>query len=883
MAKYALNNSYFKNRGTNDPETILGIVTFFKQTGELPFRYQGDSWLYDTVCERQKRRGVQLDQYLTPTATAQRMAELAANHRPQSGIVLDACCGTGQLTAPLLNNGLTVEAFDIDPEMIDVCSILYPQATFLQMDYEQAEAGKRYDLIVANPPYDTRKLQVFMRWLHLSLNAGGKAVLLLPSGFIDKQRPKVLTETLSKFLCIHREAMSEQFAHTNVQAEIVLLEQGEEAGEDAATLSQAMDEAVEQESVNPVPAAEEPALPEKPLRVTASNHPDPLPNYPTSIQHVELAKIVCNPYNPRKYHSEEDLLELASSITVHGVIQPVTLRPKGELFEIVCGERRYRSSLMVGLNTIPAIVKPYTDDQAMEITILENLQRKDVSPVEEAACFGQLVELRGYTIEVLVKRFGKSDKYVRSRLQLRNLIEQVAMMLVKDELSLGNALELSRYCHDIQQAVYTEHLDQDGYQCWRELGTVEFRNRMDRAYSTDLSKFKFDQSACRNCRFNSAVYDLFSQDRCGNCQQAACLKEKQSDYMVNTTVEMLTTDPGSAVCVTPYSNAATSVVERLKEMGYEVVELYPTNYPCALPLPTPEDYPSEKAYKEALAIYETENSNYAESMEEIDQMAAQGSIRKLVDVSDLTPRPCYTRIKEETVQQEENPIDRLRKQDERNREIAVEKTVEDVKRFLKEEDLPASEFHELEQELLYYLMMGNLRLDHFGKLGFEESWSLSDEQKADLLPALTEEQKTIVRRDFIVRHLSETFGVRRQSELLLAFSALHFPEKTAEIKEQYNEIYRKRHDRIQERILLLEGAAEQAGKSDAGKESTAEDTEQDTAIIVASEDTDTEPSCNEQATDRPDVPSYGDDTDGILRYEGIPLAAGFEEELADVA
>jgi hypothetical protein len=104
---------------------------------------------------------------------------------------------------------------------------------------------------------------------------------------------------------------------------------------------------------------------------------------PEMIQNIELSMIVCNSFNPRKYRTEEDLEELKQSIVNFGIIQPFTLRVKGETYEIVCGERRFRASLKAGISTIPAIVKNYSDEEAMEICILENLQRRDINPVED--------------------------------------------------------------------------------------------------------------------------------------------------------------------------------------------------------------------------------------------------------------------------------------------------------------------------------------------------------------------------------------------------------------------------------------------------------------------------------------------------------------------
>ena len=165
-------------------------------------------------------------------------------------------------------------------------------------------------------------------------------------------------------------------------------------------------------------------------------------------------------------------------------IQPITLRVKGERYEIVCGERRYRASLMAQRTSIPAVIKEYSDAEAMEICILENLQRRNVSPVEEAVSFGKLMEIKGYSIEDLVKQGGKTDKYIRSRLQLRNLTDEISELLAGEEITLAAALEIARFCPDIQRDVYENHLSADDSYSWKRLPAKDFRRMLESKYSS---------------------------------------------------------------------------------------------------------------------------------------------------------------------------------------------------------------------------------------------------------------------------------------------------------------------------------------------------------------------------------------------------------------
>ena len=127
--RYALANSYFKNRLLIWPDTLCEIHDYLQQHGELPFRYDGDNWSYDALCERQKRRGVRLSQYLTPDATARQIAALAVRYFENDSRIMDVCCGTGQLTRALIAAGVhpsQIVGLEVDRELADFYARLYP-------------------------------------------------------------------------------------------------------------------------------------------------------------------------------------------------------------------------------------------------------------------------------------------------------------------------------------------------------------------------------------------------------------------------------------------------------------------------------------------------------------------------------------------------------------------------------------------------------------------------------------------------------------------------------------------------------------------------------------------------------------------------------------
>jgi len=160
------------------------------------------------------------------------------------------------------------------------------------------------------------------------------------------------------------------------------------------------------------------------------------------IEKIELQKLVINPFQPRKTFDDEAIEELAQSIKEHGIIQPIVVRKKGKKFEIVVGERRFRAAKLAKLNEIPAIVRDLTEDQMMELAILENLQREDLTPIEEAEAYQSLIEKLNFTQEELANRLGKSRPYITNHLRLLQLPDQVRELVNNGELSMGHGRTL---------------------------------------------------------------------------------------------------------------------------------------------------------------------------------------------------------------------------------------------------------------------------------------------------------------------------------------------------------------------------------------------------------------------------------------------------------
>lgn len=181
------------------------------------------------------------------------------------------------------------------------------------------------------------------------------------------------------------------------------------------------------------------------------------------IEEISVSEIRPNPYQPRKVFDEEALKELAASIQEHGVFQPIIVKKSIKGYELIAGERRLRASKLAGKTTIPAIIRDFTDEEMMEIALLENLQRENLSSIEEAEAYQTLMTQLQLTQEELAKRVGKSRSHITNLLGLLRLPNEVQEMVNHNQLSMGHArvlskLEDSTKIMELAKKVMDEHL-----------------------------------------------------------------------------------------------------------------------------------------------------------------------------------------------------------------------------------------------------------------------------------------------------------------------------------------------------------------------------------------------------------------------------------------
>jgi len=249
------------------------------------------------------------------------------------------------------------------------------------------------------------------------------------------------------------------------------------------------------------------------------------------VQELSIRNIIRDPMQPRKSFNEEALMQLSESIEEHGVLQPITVRKSGKNYIIVMGERRYRASKLAKKKTIPSIVRKYDNNDVLEIQIIENLQRQDVEPTEEAEAIAYLSEK--YAPTEISKRLGRTENFVRQRLKLAGLIEGFKVFVRNGEMTISLGVGVALFEPEEQQMMLeTMGEDFNAHQI----------NQMIKNQTYDLQKAPFDVideklitkvGACTKCPFNAANQGNLFGDGKMVCTKSACYETKKSKSFLN--------------------------------------------------------------------------------------------------------------------------------------------------------------------------------------------------------------------------------------------------------------------------------------------------------------------------------------------------------------
>ena len=541
----------------------------------------------------------------------------------------------------------------------------------------------------------------------------------------------------------------------------------------------------------------------------------------TAETDLDITTVQPSADNHRKTFNDTSLQELAESIREVGVLQAIAVRPHtAGGYEIIYGERRYRASLLAGAKTIKAtIYNNITDDEAEDMSLSENLQREEVRPTEEARAFKRLLEKGRYDMYSLVSRFGRSEKYIYTRLKLNELYQPIGELLDNETITISVAEEISTYEPNIQKDVYEKHLKENSRDNWAGYTLKLFKKYFEEYYTTDLEQYKFDKAECKACVHNAANYNLFAEHNgCGHCTNRKCLDTKNAAFVAKETEKLLKSDPKLVIARPYYGGMNETALQKLDKKGHEIKELNYTvsaqSFPKAPEAPRQEQFSKPKEYEQAVQTFEQKNEEYARKVEELNRKKEEGRIKTYVKVGQTEPELCYVEInKKETAPV---TIETLQERDKRFKQLSVEKIVADTKKVVRENDYPESPFTQYEDGMMYFIMLTKLQRKHYPLCGIKDQpIRLDEKQRMKIVAKLTDAQKTVIKRDFINYFLCEdAYGDNSASKLLRDFANMHFPDQYGLAKATHEEEYQKRHERLDERIKEMKKAEKAAAKKD---------------------------------------------------------------------
>ena len=546
----------------------------------------------------------------------------------------------------------------------------------------------------------------------------------------------------------------------------------------------------------------------------------------TAETDLDITTVQPSADNHRKTFNDASLQELADSIREVGVLQAIAVRPRtAGGYEIIYGERRYRASLLAGAKTIKATVyNNITDDEAEDMSLSENLQREQVRPTEEAKAFKRLLEKGRYDMYSLVSRFGRSEKYIYTRLKLNELYAPIGELLDNDTITISVAEEVSTYEAHIQKDVYEKHLKEGSGDNWTGYTLNLFKRHFEKCYTTDLEQYKFDKTECKACVHNAANYNLFAEHNgCGHCTNRKCLEAKNAAFVAKETEKLLKSDPKLTVARPYYGNRNDMALQKLDKKGHEIKEfdynMSAREFPQAPEAPKQEQFAEPKEYEQAVRTFAQKNEEYTRMVDELNRKKEEGRIKTYVKVGQTEPELCYVEInKKETAPV---TIETLQERDKRFKQLSVEKIVADTKKVVRENDYPESPFTQYEDGMMYFIMLTRLQRKHYPLCGIKDQpVPLDEKQRMKIVAKLTDAQRTVIKRDFINHFLCENaYGDNSASKLLRDFANMHFPDQYGLAKATHEEEYQKRHERLDERIKEMK-KAEKAAAKEAGQQPT---------------------------------------------------------------
>jgi ParB family chromosome partitioning protein len=550
------------------------------------------------------------------------------------------------------------------------------------------------------------------------------------------------------------------------------------------------------------------------------------------LSHLNLTDITASRSNPRKTFDEKELDELADSIREKGVLQPILVREsKKGGYEIIAGERRYRASKIVGSTTIPAIIREMSDEEALEVQIIENLQRKDVHPMEEAVGFMHLQQIKKFDVKEIAARVGKSANYVAQRLKLNELIEDLQKAFYTGRILVKDAVLISTMSEDNQGRLYENELDGNDHK-------LEMNKYAWSKYRHELNSAPFDinkiipgapvKLACTNCPHNSAFNALLFPGEEANpvCLNKTCFEKKcdiNYDLQIKTAIE----DP-TIILVSDYYSNETKEKSALIKKGHTVLTI---NEYDKLERP---DYPDREFFEgdndteaEDEADFQRAVAEYQDELREYEADLASGKCTKAVMVDgDNKGATVYIKITKKGTDKKsttatagnvpsidessiKNEIEGIKSREKRKKELDEQEFFNLLKPHfspLNNAKMYGNEFNQIERTAIATTLYNKLRYTVTNKSDWKQLIKMPKGTR-DYFATITDEELRRFTRFFFLSELPNTnlySGLTDDAKLCVKVAEDYFPTVVEEIKTKQNEAIEKRIKRVNDRIAKLQ-------------------------------------------------------------------------------
>lgn len=342
------------------------------------------------------------------------------------------------------------------------------------------------------------------------------------------------------------------------------------------------------------------------------------------VKEIKLSEIAPSPLNPRKTFNEEAIKELAQSIDQNGLIQAITIRKKkgenGEKYEIVCGECRYRAHVLLGRETIESVIKELDDKQAFVVMAIENLQRTNIDPLEEAAALKHLYSKGEVSVKEISKLLGKSISFVANRIQLNNIIPDFVALMRDGTLNLNHLLEISKLSHEQQKILMETCFQPANIERWtfKTLKLEMLREWIDEYVMGTLSAARFDLAddtyatckACKDCKLNTANLNRFKDTDNPRCMKVALFRAKNQEAVLRQAKDL-----GLPMVYVGSPDENKDIVSSAQSMLLYPTPLGNREYMVEPVAPDEESFSDPERYKKRYANYERVRSVFDENVE----------------------------------------------------------------------------------------------------------------------------------------------------------------------------------------------------------------------------------------------------------------------------